>query len=192
MSGFEVLGAPDPGLPRRYRGTSRSSPTVLEHLGLDHPANRTLLKILDRDDFDGRVEDVVTARRLARAYATVPEVGSLEIVEIVNHGERPRAGNRLLGFDVQEGMQSLLASILLWDDPSSDTSGPGVTDARVIGLRTRFADRLNDRLLFDTEALAIEFLDASTELGPWEGPEIEWEVVGLWTVPPRDSDRVGI
>lgn len=176
MSGFEVLGAPDPGLPAAYRGTSRETPLVAEHLGLDHPANRVLLELLDTVGED-RLSDLASALRLKGAFS-IPELGSFEVVELSSHGEQPQAGGRLLGFDAafRAGLHSLLAEILLLDVPGDD---PG--DRRT-GLRRRFADRLNDNLLFATDEDALEFLAGAEAVGPWEGPEIEWAVVGLWLV----------
>lgn len=154
----------------------------MEHLGLDHPYNRILLGFLETWDPDERIPDLKVARRLAGVYQTVPELGPLEVVEITSHGERPQAGGSLLGYDVpfKDGMESLLASILLYSDPFGEHSPND--DSRITDLRRRFADRLNENLLFATEEDATEFFVAAEEVGPWEGPEIEWEVVGLWLV----------
>lgn len=183
MSGLEVLGAPDPGLPREYRGTSRDGPTVMEHLGLNHPANRLFLELLDQVG-EERIQDVVVARRLTREFGAIAGSGPWDIVEIVSHGEQSRAGGRRLGFDVpfRDGLYSLLAAVLLWSDPFAVSSNASEADPRVAGLRVRFVGRLNENRLFATEEEALAFLAAAEEVGPWEGPDIEWEVVGLWLV----------
>ena len=183
MSRFEVLGAPDPGLPHAYRGTSRDVPLVDERHGLNHPANRVLLQLLDAGG-EEPIRDLPTAERL-RTASTVPELGSFfEVVELTGHSERPQSESRLLGFDVafEDGLHSLLAAVLLLDVPGDDAG------ERRIDLRRRFRDRLNDNLLFATEEDALEFLASAEAVGPWEGPDIEWAVVGLWLV---GEDRQG-
>jgi hypothetical protein len=194
MSRFEVLGVPDPGLPPRYRGTSRKVPLVLEELGLSHPTNQVLLEVLRRHPNEEDLTNVDLARRLAREYRPGPEVEPFEVVEITRSGERPQSGNTLLGFDVpwEGGTYSLLANILLWSDTSgAHAADSAETSARVGSLRHRFADRLNENLLFHTEAEAGEFRDAAVELGPWEGPGFEWEVVGVWSVPQSAPSQPG-
>jgi hypothetical protein len=189
VSGFVVLGSPDPLIAdayRRYRGVSRDAPSVVEGLGLDHPANATLLEILEHHDVTGPIDDLEVVRRLAAAYAgrEIPD-GPYEIVERTSEGERPRAVSLLLGWDVAfegGGSTSLLATILLYGELALQE------DDRVLRLRREFVGSLNEHCLFEDEADARAFLVAANEIGPWEGPDINWEVVGVWLVPaPRSG-----
>lgn len=183
MAEFAVLGAPDPGLPPAYRGTSRELPLVRDDLGLSHQANRALLELLERDDVTGTDVSYPLARRLYESYRG-PGIGEFELVEITRHGRAPEAGKRALGFDVyftNGGTKSLLAYVLLYESPFGEPPD-AETQARVSPLRNRFRTRLNEHMLFDLESDAAEFLDAADAVGPWEGPEIAWEVVGLWLV----------
>lgn len=183
MADFAVLGAPDPGLPSIYRGTSRDLPLVRDDLGLSHAANRLLLELLETDDVTGTDLSYPLARRLYEGYRG-PGIGEFELVEVTRKGRDPEVGSHLLGFDVcftEGGTESLLASILLYESPFGEPADAEV-EARVAPLRERFRSRLNDHLLFGSEADATEFLDAAKATGPWEGPEIDWEVVGVWLV----------
>jgi hypothetical protein len=189
MTAFELFGAPFPGFPANYRGTERRSPLVKEELGLSHPANQALLQMFEAGYGDDRpIADIEVARRLAREYRPELDVGWFELVEVTRSGEHPQAGDGLLGYDVPfegGGHTSLLAMILLYEGESSGGRDGEEGDERVATLRQQFAHRLNEHLLFAVEEDAAEFLAAAIELGPWEGPGIDWEVVGLWLVPDR-------
>lgn len=180
MSSFEVLGRPDVGLPEAYRGTARDIPTVIDELGVDHPANAGLLALLYEHGLDGRIEDLSVARRLYAVFREAPARGPFEIVELVKAGGLPSAGTSLLGYDVamDDGLDSLIATVLLYEPTSDPAYGPIV--AR---LRHEYAQRLSSNLLFDEYSDAEEFREAATQAASWEGPEISWEVVGVWSVP---------
>lgn len=180
---FGVLGSPDPGLPASYRGTSRDVPVVRDDLSLSHPANRVLLSLLESGDVTGTDVSHELARQLHDGYRG-PDIGDFEMVEVTRQGRDPQLGAELLGFDVcftDGGIESLLASLLLYESPFGEPPD-AETEARVGPLRARFRSQLNRHLLFETEVDAAEFLNAAEAAGPWEGPEVEWEVVGLWLV----------
>jgi len=182
-SGFAVLGAPDPGLPPAYRGTSRELPLVRDDLGLDHPANRALLDLLERHDATGIDLSYDLALRLFTGYRGIG-IGRFELLEVTGKGQQPQLGEDLLGFDVSfpdGGTESLLAMLLLYQSPFGE-SVDATTEGRLSPLRERFRTRLNEHLLFATEVDATEFLSAAEAVGPWEGPEVVWEVAGLWFV----------
>lgn len=180
---FAVLGSPDPGLPPSYRGTSRDIPLVRDDLSLSHPANRVLLNLLEGGDVTGTDLSHELARQLRDGYRG-PDIGDFELVEVTRQGRDPELGAELLGFDVcftEGGTESLLASLLLFEAPFGEPP-EAESESRVGPLRDHFRGLLNQRLLFESDVDAAEFLKAAEAAGPWEGPEVEWEVVGLWLV----------
>ena len=60
-------------------------PTVVEAIGLSHPANAILLETLESHDVS-RIGDFAAARRLMLGYR-VPGRGPFEVVEVVGPGQ---------------------------------------------------------------------------------------------------------
>ena len=54
-------------------------------------------------------------------------------------------------------------------------------------LRSRFRPRLNANLLFEQESDPREFAGAASTLGPWEWPDSDWEVAGVWAISLQSS-----
>lgn len=179
MGDLAVLGAPEPGLPASYRGTSRDIPLVQDELGIGHPANRFLLELMDRGLVpDGPIEDARVAASLADTYRK-HGLGPFEVVEITSIGEEPRYGDVLLGYDVSfhPGNESILADILLRHEEPSDRSADAEVTRR---MRQTYRPRLNANLLFSSPDDARAYLREVNEHGPWEGPGVEWAAVALW------------
>jgi hypothetical protein len=177
MTRLVALGAPYTGLPDHYRGTSRDVPGFVEGLPESDPVNALSLRFWDAAE-GGPPLTVFEATELARARNAHLGRAEFEVVEIVGPGETPDEGGVLLGYDVafENGFESLLASILLYDGPA------GEREPEVTRLRDGFGSHLNAHGLFETEAEAAAFLRAANELGPWEGPGIEFEIVSVWRI----------
>lgn len=126
---------------------------------------------------DGHIPDLGLANRLKDGYVSVPDRGPFEVVELSRPGSHPSASQVLLGYDVafDQGHESLIATILLSDETME-------TEVRIADLRREFNPLLNGNLLLPNEADATRFLREATIVGPWEGPEIHWRVIGLWLI----------
>jgi hypothetical protein len=89
MGGYRVLGFPSPGVDAKYRGLDRDVPLVEERVGLSHPANQALLKVLEDHEIPGTIPELEVARALASAFGPESGLGPFEIVEVTQPGERP-------------------------------------------------------------------------------------------------------
>lgn len=187
MSRIEVLGPPFPDVDPRYCGTDRVVPSVREDLGLDHIANRALLRTLEGRDDAEQFPNKQSAQRLVLEYGPEDVLGHFDIVEVTELDEEPREGRELLGLDVavEGGLTSLIAAVLLSNDALDPTVQPHM-EGHIRALRAEFLQSLNGNLLFPNRESAERFLRAALDVGPWEGPEISWVPVRVWAVPLGD------
>jgi len=179
LSSFIVLGAPAPGLPARYQGTERNVPSVGERTS--DTSRTVVLEALKEHDLSSRILDIGVARQLATVYRGDGDE-MYEVIELTEGDAPPSVLGRLLGYDITSrgGLISLLASILLWSGLPLDRSESPAADPTIKSLRDRFLPGLNDHALFPTADAARDFLTEASRFGNWEGPELEWEVVGVW------------
>jgi hypothetical protein len=186
MSAFAVLGEPFPDLPASYRGTERIVPSEVE--GVSERSRATLLEVLETTGQSEWIPDYRVARRLADGYRG-PLGEWFEVVELSLPGESPRVLPHNLGFDVASpgSLHSLVATALLWTlEPAR--SGAPEPDS-VWAIRRAFLPSLNAHRLLDNAASAQRFLAAALEVGDWEGPDWDWQVVSVSSDHPGPVDR---
>jgi hypothetical protein len=179
MTRIVVVGEPYPDTNPGYRGLDRIPSLVDESLGLRHPLNEALLAFISLPE--GSSHALALAFEVVRQYRHLRR--HFEVLEAVKATSQPAHPGRFLGTDVvlEGGDHSLLAKVLL----SNLTTDAASSSRSALG-RT-FTASLNAYQLFAVAADAERFRDAALAIGPWEAPEIGWEIVDIWAPTPEAS-----
>ncbi|MCW5877583.1 MAG: hypothetical protein KIS80_01790 [Anaerolineales bacterium] len=183
-----------------YRGVERAHPGYIDSLKEDHPVNQEFLVFLESSTEGGLMDDLEEAKRIAKAYATLPDQQAFEVIGVTEDPATLAEEHQFLGFEVCDNSYS--HSPLEWffaDEPFEDnplTKNPFVGGEKeahaklkpIIQLmQIHFSPLRNKHGLFSKYEDASFFVECFSSLRKviphyWEHPAISMHILGLWEV----------
>lgn len=171
-----------------YRGTFREAPYYYEALPGDHEINQLFVWYVE---FQGEpthnLDKALRYTQLCNAYFSEKH---FEVIEITHGEAKAESGGKFLGFDLSNGILSLLSYGFVTEPRVRELPKPTGVLCEVVD--RFFAPYLNSSGLFDTfdiASLCLRSMNALQSLfpGSYESKSAtdlhEYEVIGIYLVP---------